>query len=644
MILDQSLYQFQKPSLSPGDVQALERASMRMRSDILELIAAAGSGHIGGSYSTLDALLLTYVCGRLSPANADAADRDRVVVSHGHISPAVYTVLADFGYLPKADLFRDYRRVPGLYEGHPSIAANGVDWGSGSLGQGLSVGCGMALAAKMRGDDAHTFVFLGDGEHDKGQLTEAMALAAKYRLGNLTAIVDYNNLQCTGAVDAVLPMDLPARYAAYGWNVLTVDGHDFAALYAALRTAYAAQDKPCAVIARTIMGKGLPFIENNCKYHGSFLNEDQLAQARAIFAPYTDDDLPVIEKRLPADNGRDLHTAAPTVPLVYDAPVACRTAAGNALVSIGEQVPPEQRPVVIDCDVAPSTGTAAYMAKYPDRAVQCGIAEHNAMSVAGAVSVSGLTALFSTFAVFSLGEPYGQLRSNNMNRAPVKILATHCGLDVGPDGKTHQCIDYIGLCANLFDFELIIPADANQTDRAMRYLISAKSAGALATGRSVAPIIAREDGAPFFGRDYNFRYGEADWIRRGTAATVVSYGTLLPTALEAVERLRCQGIDCGLLNVSCPLALDVQKLAEAAKRGPIITFEDHNVQTGVGVRIAALLLDEQLTARLVRIGLHRYGGSAKASDLYRRYELDADTLGQTVKRTLNETAESKGQL
>lgn len=638
MQFDSGIFKFQKPALSRQDCAAFHDASMRLRSDILELIAAAGSGHLGGSYSTIDALLMAYLGGTMSAENADDPARDRVIVSHGHISPAVYTVLAAMGYIPRDALFREYRRVPGRYEGHPSTAARGVDWGSGSLGQGLSVGCGMALAAKAQGYASHTFVFMGDGENDKGQITEAMALAAKYKLGSLTAFVDYNGLQCSGDVDTVLPLHLPERYAAYGWKVLCINGHDPAALYDAFRTAYQSEDTPCVIIGRTVMGKGLPFIENNEKYHGSFLDAAQLAEARALLAPYRD--LPFCAPEKPV-----LHTAQQSWPQsagrrTYTEPEACRKAAGEALRDYAAGLPELQRPVAIDCDVAPSTGLAAFMKENPGRSVQCGIAEQNAVCVAGGMAASGVNAVFSTFASFALGEPYGQIRSCTMNHAPIKILTTHCGLDVGPDGKTHQCIDYIGLAANLFGFSLILPADANQTDRAVRYLAGSPEAGCVAVGRSVLPIVKKEDGTPLFGPEYTFTYGRADWVRTGADATIISYGTLLHAAVEAAAQLAQQGLRCGVLNISCPLALDETALRQAA-RGPMFVVEDHNVRTGLGSQIALFLAQNGIAAQLRCYGLERYGGSAKSAELYRLYGLDAAAIAGHITAFFEEGAQKK---
>lgn len=631
MILDPKLFLFEKEALDSDDIAAIYAASMHLRSDILELIAEAHSGHIGGSYSTLDALLVTYLCANLSAENAQSPERDRVVISHGHVSALIYSLLSNMGYIDWEVLMREYRRVPGTYEGHPSIHACGIDWGSGSLGQGLSVGCGMAYSNMLKQGNSHTFVFMGDGENDKGQITEAMALAAKYKLGSLTAFIDYNGLQCTDCVDSVLPLNLKARYEAYGWNVFEVDGHDLSALYSAFRTAYHTKDKPCVIIGKTIMGKGIPFIENDKKYHGGFLNAQQLADARALFLPYRGIPFPKVEKKVPVSKSASAPVQHPNQRIVYSEPVACRTAFGAALADYASRLAECDRPIVIDCDVAPSTGMAAYAAQYPHRLIQCGIAEQNAVSIAGAMAACGDNVFFSTFASFALGEPYGQLRSNSMNRVPFKILTTHCGLDVGQDGKTHQCIDYIGLLANLYHFSLIIPADGNQADLAVRYLANLPEAGAVATGRSLLPIIRTEDDRIFYDKGYRFVYGSADWIRRGNNATIISYGTTLHSAVNAAYTLRSMDIHCGVMNISTPLALDVQKLTEAAKIGPIFVFEDHNVRSGLGVQIASFLMQNDLHCPLRCYGLSDYGGSAKASDLYHLYGLDETAMVSRVK-------------
>lgn len=637
MKFDPLLCRFEKSELDERDQTAFFRASMRMRKDILELIAQAGSGHIGGSYSTLDALLMAYVCSDISSDNLKEMTRDRIVVSHGHVSAALYVMLADMGFLEKDELFREYRRVPGKYEGHPSIRAEGIDWGSGSLGQGLSVGCGMALANRIRGLDSKVFVFMGDGENEKGQIAEAMTLGEKYRLNSLIAYIDVNRLQCMGSTDEVLPMDLKARYEAGGWRVLEADGHDFRELYQAFRTAYRTkEERPCVIIGKTVMGKGIPFIENDKKYHGAFLDQEQLAEARKLFGEYSEEDLPEIEKSAGKKSISRVAKRIEVPTIFYTEAVACREAAGVALAKLGKFLDEERAPVVVDCDVAGSTGTWEYEKANPSHFVQCGIAEANAMSVTGGLAVSGLNAFFAAFGMFALGEPYGQLRTNIMNHAPVKVIATHCGLDVGADGKTHQCIDYISLTANLYGTELIIPADGNQTVQAVRYLAKSEEPGVLAVGRSKIPVIRRENGDLYYGADYKFRYGEADWIRRGNDAVVISYGTLLGVALNAVERLRREGILCGLLNISCPLRMDEEKLRAAAQSGVVIVFEDHNVMTGAGMLISGWMMEQGICARFSKMGLEGFGGSASAKDLYTLYGLDEEALVKQIKKMVKE--------
>lgn len=635
MIFDSDLFMFKKNGLDKKDIENFYNYSMYLRSEITELVHHAGSGHIGGSFSTIDALLMTYICGNLSPQNADTPSRDRVIVSHGHISPAVYCTLSAMGYINRDTLFSEYRRIPGKYEGHPSIAAKGVDWGSGSLGQGLSVGCGTALAAKLNHDSYRSFVFLGDGENDKGQLTEAMALASKYSLHSVIAFIDFNGLQCSGSIDDVLPLDLDARYKAYGWQVFHVDGHDFSQLYQAFKTAYYGKDRPSVIIGKTVMGKGLPFIENNCRYHGSLLNTSQLAEARKIFTPYShfgnieiskkieDISVPVINKESIIKNNR-----------VYSEPIAPRSTISPTFMDLLASLPESRRPIVIDCDVAPSTGTGDYIKAYPENSVECGIAENNAATIAGAMSNCGMNIFFSTFGSFAFGEPYGQLRSCTMNHVPIKVIATHCGLDVGLDGKTHQCIDYIGLAANMYHFPIMVPGDGNQMGLAIRYLASIDKAGSIATGRSVLPIIKKDDGSIFYDEDFVFEYGKADWIRQGGKMTVITYGTLLHTAVEVSDELRLEGIHCNVLNICCPLKLDEEAIKEAASLGPIIIFEDHNARTGLGSLVALFMSENNIHTPMIEMGLHEYGGSASSSDLYHLYHLDAKALTCKIKEIL----------
>jgi transketolase len=270
--------------LSAGE---LKKKAGEIRRDLIEMVWRAGSGHIGGSLSLVDiAVALYYRILNIDPGRPGWEDRDRVVLSKGHAGACLYAILADLGYFERSRLWDEFIRTEGRLPEHPSMRdVPGIDMSTGSLGQGISAAVGMAWAARYLGKGLRVFAIMGCGEQQEGQVWEAAMAAAHHRLGNLTAVIDYNNLQvsdCTSCVLEVAP--LPDKYRAFGWLVTEVDGHDFDALIGALQTRIA-EDKPRVVIARTTKGKGVSFMENAVPFHATTLTRDQYEQAVRELGP-----------------------------------------------------------------------------------------------------------------------------------------------------------------------------------------------------------------------------------------------------------------------------------------------------------------------------------------------------------------------
>ena len=265
------------------NVRELELSAARGRLLALEMVYRAASGHIGGSLSAMDALTELYFEElRVDTANPHDPDRDRFVMSKGHCTPALYSILALRGYFPEKQL-ELFRSIEGHMSGHPDMVhVPGVDMSTGSLGQGLSAAVGMAIAGKMDSAAYRVYALMGDGEIEEGQIWEAAMSAAKYKLDNLCGIVDVNGLQIDGRTADVMPSEpLDAKFAAFGWNVIKADGHDFGSLRAALAAAKAEKDRPSVILAKTVKGKGVSFMENDPGWHGKAPNAEQYEQAMA---------------------------------------------------------------------------------------------------------------------------------------------------------------------------------------------------------------------------------------------------------------------------------------------------------------------------------------------------------------------------
>jgi transketolase len=610
------------------------------RGDILKMTTLAGSGHPGGSMSSIDFYLILYSCANIHPQSPSDPNRDRIVVSHGHTSPGVYAALGRIGFFPIETVIVNFRKAGSAFEGHVEKGVPGVEWNTGNLGQGLSAGCGLALGAKILKRDFHVFVTMGCGEQQKGQISEARRFAIKYSLDNLTVIIDYNRRQISGITQEIMPQNIAKNFESDGWGVIEVDGHQFQKIYTGLRETILSKH-PTAILAHTTMGKGVSFMEGKEEFHGRALTLEEYK--RAVQELRVEDDLDryrqIRETETHPFTGRKYPIEIPSLqtgsPRNYEKgqKLDNRTAFGNALIDLARANLQGDAPLpiaVFDCDLAPSTKTTGFAKQFPENFFQGGIQEHNTVTIAGAISTLGLLPFFADFGVFGVDETYNQHRLNDINGTNLKLICTHNGLDVGEDGNTHQCIDYIGVMRNLFGYKLIIPADPNQTDRVIRYVANNPGNFLVAMGRSPIPILLTEEGMPLFSTPYEFRYGQADLIRNGKDAAIITTGGMVHRAVQAWEKLRGKGVEVQVLNISCLSDLDIEAILKAAKTGAIITYEDHHIQTGLGSLIANVLAEYGVSIRFRKMGITRYGSSGKPEDLYRMQGLDVESLAKAV--------------
>ncbi|MFO7660254.1 MAG: transketolase [Candidatus Cloacimonadaceae bacterium] len=629
-------------TLTQTDFQTIETLANQARVNILHMTTLAGSGHPGGSMSAIDILLTLYSMINVDSKNPQLPDRERVVVSNGHISPGVYSTLGALNFFNMEDAIAEFRLAGSIFEGHVERFVPGVEWTTGNLGQGLSAGCGFALAGKINQLDYHTFVLMGDGEQQKGQITEARRFAIKYKLNKLIAIVDYNQLQISGPIHHVMPQNIIANWQSDGWQVLEIDGHKLEQIHDAIQQA-AKLASPCMILAHTVMSKGVSFMENQAKYHGSALKEDQLKEA---LKELNGTNKLEQYKKLRAKKKTNSKTAPvqfaefkPNFQLgnldLYTTDTDNRSAWGNAIAKLAEVNQDNAMPIVVfDCDLHSSVKTGDFAKVNPERFIQAGIMEHNTAVTSGAMSTCGIQTWWADFGMFGIDEVYNQQRLNDINHANLKVVTTHVGIDVGEDGRTHQCIDYIGLARNLYNFKLLCPADPNQTDRIVRKVANEAGNYFITMGRSVIPILKTETGEVFYGADYVFTYGKADLIRNGDAIALIVTGTPVSKAMKAVDRLREEGIFVQLWYVSTPLEIDEEMLQQAVKTKNVITLEDHNINSGMGTIIADKLVELQLCCRLIKLGVKDYPVSGNSDDVYTWAGINTDAIVDTIKQTL----------
>ncbi len=599
------------------------------RGDIIKMTTIAGSGHPGGSMSSIDIYLTLLYFANITPDNYDAPERDRIIVSHGHTSPGLYSALARFGFINRNELLTGFRRIYSPFEGHIERHIPGVEWSSGNLGQGLSAGCGFALAAKLKNLNYHTFIVMSDAEQAKGQVAEARRFAKKFNLNDLTVLIDYNHFQISGRVEDVMPVNIKANYLADGWKVLEISGHNHKEIYTALREALADSENPYAIICETTIGKGVSFMENNPKYHGQTLNREECS--RALKELNIEDDLATLLEH--NDKGAKIYKRKDIVPpvintgkpKVYQELTDPRNVFGDVLEEIG-RLNPANTIAVFDCDLTDSVKTNKFARVLPHNFFEAGVSEHTTATIAGALSINSIISIWADFGVFAIDEVYNQLRLNDINNTHLKIFATHLGYNVGPDGKTHHCIDYLGLLKNLFGFKVVIPADPNQTDHVVRYVINQPGNWVIGVGRTKFPIIKKINGEIYFAEDYKFEYGQADLLRDGDACAIFAMGFMVHKAIEAYNILEKQGIKIKVYNLATPFAIDTNLIKEAAETGLIITYEDHIVHSGIGSIIAQIIAEQNIKTKFVKIGIDQYGGSDEPEPLYRKYSLNTEVV------------------
>ena len=579
----------------------------------------------------------------MNPEKPFDVNRDKTIISHGHTSPGVYSALGRLGFFNIEEALAGFRHPGSIFEGHVTRGIPGIEWSTGNLGQGLSAGVGMALAAKKLNNNSRVYVLSSDGESPKGQIAEARRTAKKENLNNLTVIVDYNDIQISGRARDVLYVDIASEYKSAGWNVIEVDGHNFEQINAALETAENYKLGPTAIIAKTIIGKDVSFMENRHEYHGSPLNEKELEKALKELNVENDVEK-YIEMRKKLTLERDSHNynnvkldVDTGKPIVYtrDTTTDNRSAWGNAVADLAVLNKSKFPVVTIDCDLKPSVKLAKFEKVNPEGYVQIGIQEHNAATIGGAMSTCGVLTFFTDFGVFGLDEVFNQQRLNDINHTNFNTAITHCGIDVGEDGKTHHAINYIGLVRNMYNTQLIVPADPNQTDRAIRYAASHEGNVITAMGRSKIPVILTEDGKIFFDESYKFEYGKADIFRKGKGLTIFTYGSFANMAVNAADELKKEGINISVVNLSTPLSINIEEVKEYIEDSIVITYEDHNVNSGIANELSKLIVENGLKVKkFISMGVNEYAPSGSIKYLLKYFGMDVDSLIKKVKELM----------
>jgi transketolase len=649
-----------KMELSIADLQT---AANEMRAYALVAIHAGGSGHPGGSLSIMDvnAVLFLHEMNH-DPSNPCWEDRDRIFYSAGHKAPALYVGLGKAGYYPIEDTVT-LRRCGSDFQGHPHcLKLDCVEMSSGSLGQGLGVSVGDALAARLNNKDYRVYCVMGDGEQQEGSVWEAAMSAGHFALDNLCAIVDKNRLQIDGWVKDVLDIDpIGDKYAAFGWHVIEIDGHDMQQIHDAFEEARRTKGKPTVIIANTIKGKGVSYMENQAGWHGvATKTREQLDQAIAeLNVPdLTKEKVDALLQQA-VDHSKEvtaeIDAKQPTFPHDYwwnsrdNMKVEMdptRMGFGRGMDRIGG----DERIVTLHADISASIRITGFEEKNDhrkDRVFSVGIAEQNMMQVASGLAKEGKIPITGTYGVFAAGRPWDQIRTTicygNLN---VKIAGAHGGISVGADGATHQALEEISLMAVLPNMVLEVPADSIETDRATEIcVLDVVGPTYLRFAREATPIVTTQNTPYKFGVANVIRFrGEqpkfldafetvlaADYKSEGETLCIIACGPMVPEAMRAAWLLKCEkGIETRILNVHTVKPIDRAAILAAANEiGTIITAEEHQVG-GFGNIVAGVAASRTVDTkplRIAQIGVKdRFGESGEPWELMKLFELTAEHI------------------
>ncbi len=632
---------FKEEELSLQSVRQIHALAKQLRSDVLRMTQLAGDIPAGAAMSATELVATLMTSAEIETADPDNLKRDRIVVSHEYATPLYYAALGRLDFIDLDDAICLFRKAGSIFEGRPERWVPGVAWNCGNPGQGLSAACGLALAARWHGYRPNVFVLMSDEEQQRGDVTEARRLAKKYRLNNITVLIDANNVQMSGKTSEVMPQNLKYEYIADGWDVIEINGHDPAEIYQAVRRATQIQSTPVLVLANTAMGHGVSFMENQAEYYSRALNDveyreamqelgetDDLSDARDYRIAFGDFDIEV---------GTEEAAVAAIVagdPVTYNAKTRLdnMSALAQALSDVADlnRTREQSSVAVFDCVHAHTAKLMSFAQKHHDRYLQCGQGLHAAATAAAAMSGEGLLALLTGMGVYDIAEVYNQLRLADINRAGLKIVATHVGLSAAGEGKAFHQLDYIGLIANLFGFHLIVPADPNQTDRAFRFMAAQPGNWVMALGAGETPVITGTNGRPLFAGSYRFEYGKIEEVRGGEGGVILATGQILPIAIEAWSILNREGAAPSLYHVPCPLTVDRAEedpvLLRELRKGRVVTLEEHNVATGLGSRVSNVIARRGISCRLLTLGADRYALSGDIEELHRLMGLDVESI------------------
>jgi transketolase len=595
----------------------------QLRVDAVRASAKAGSGHPTSSMSAADlAAVLLAAHFRYDYDEPKSPANDRLIFSKGHASPLVYGLFRAAGVLSEEEL-GTYRQFGSRLEGHPTPSLPWVDVATGSLGQGLPIGVGMALAGKRLDRlPFRTWVICGDSEMAEGSMWEAAEHAAFYELDNLTAIVDVNRLGQRG--ETMHGWNLASysdRFRAFGWHAIEVDGHDVEAIHDAYEEAERTTGKPTVVVARTLKGKGYSKIEDKGGWHGKASPAEDAEEALAELGGIRNI---VVDVPKP-DHGDPHRFEAPGAEWPsYDEEVATRKAYGDALAALGSE---RGDVVALDGEVSNSTYSEIFAEAHPERFFEMYIAEQQLVAAAVGMQVLGWKPFASTFAAFH-ARSYDFVRMAAISRATLKLCGSHAGVSIGEDGPSQMALEDLAEFRAINGSTVLYPCDGNQTVALVRAMADVDGISFLRTTRAATPVR--------YGPDEQFPVGGSKTLREGDDVAIVAAGITVHEALAAAETLAADGIEARVIDLYSVKPVDEATLRSIAS--PIVTVEDHRPEGGLGEAVLSALAGADERPRVTMLAVRELPRSGKPAELLAAAKIDADAIVEAAQHLVRESA------
>jgi transketolase len=607
----------------------LHNLATQLRIDSIRSTTEAGSGHPTTCLSAADLVAALFFAEmRFDPQDPQHPEADRFVLSKGHAAPLLYAAWAAAGAFPR-DRVLDLRTIASDLEGHPTPRLPFVDVATGSLGQGLAAGVGLALNARRIGSDYRTYVLLGDGESAEGAVWEAAQAAVWHGLDNLCGITDVNGLGQSRPTQWERDGEaFAARYRAFGWHTVVIDGHDLEAILAALKTARETSGRPTMIVARTFKGKGVSAFEGRDNWHGKPLEKGDPAD-RAI----AELERQFVETREPApdipkparrrDEGAlpDFATAMPAPQYAAGEKVATREAYGRALAALGGI---DGRVVALDADVKNSTFSEKFEQAHPDRFYQMFIAEQGMIGAAMGLASRGAVPFPSTFACF-LERASDFIRMAGISNLNIKMAGSHAGISIGEDGPSQMALEDLAMMRAVPNCTVLYPSDAVSAERLVALAANTPGPVYIRTTRPRTPVTYTADDRFVVGGSKTLRQSAQDVV------TVVAAGVTVFEALEAHARLAAEQIAIRVIDAYSVQPVDREAIVAAGRAtgGRLITVEDHYAHGGLGDAVSEAVGEHGFRVR--RLAVREIPRSGKPGELMDRYGISAAAIVEAVK-------------